>query len=398
MKYKEFPNNPRKITNQALLQLGESLAEYGSLDGFVVNRAAGKYKDCILSGNQKNKHVSLNDAEIEIVERYDEPTVAGTLAVGHVKYKGERFPYREVSWSERKCEIANLRANNYGGENDRDLLLKFDAEILELGGVDLVFEEAKLAFIEHSGSNDETNALNSEAQEDEYEPDEISTDIKSGDIFKISCNGVSHTLLCGDSTQESSFAKIASKPASIVFTDPDFSMPKEALLSCYELCKKYSSGNQFWVCGDKQAVILASNDFEQFAHFFVQDFRNATLVSNGMPMTRHCMVVKFGKQKMNNLKDGFITILEIPTARILKDHRMTPMAKRIALPFAFISHYTMPGEAVLDCFAHSGSTMMAAQQFGVDSLNIELEPKYCQFILNRFLESYPDAVLEKKTS
>ena len=146
MKYKEFPNNPRKITNQALLQLAESLAEYGSLDGFVVNRAAGKYKDCIVSGNQKNKHVSLNDAEIEIVERYDEPTVAGTLAVGHVKYKGERFPYREVSWSERKCEIANLRANNYGGENDRDLLLKFDAEVLELGGVDLVFEEAKLRF------------------------------------------------------------------------------------------------------------------------------------------------------------------------------------------------------------------------------------------------------------
>lgn len=148
MKYKEFPNNPRKITKEGLMQLGESLAEFGSLDGFVVNLASGKYKGCIVSGNQKNKHVSLNQAEVEIIERYDEPTVAGTLAVGHVKYKGERFPYREVSWSERKCEIANLRANNYGGENDWELLLKFDADVLELGGVDMVFEEMKLSFME----------------------------------------------------------------------------------------------------------------------------------------------------------------------------------------------------------------------------------------------------------
>lgn len=164
-RFKEFPNNPRKITQQGLLELGESLIEYGSLDGFVVNRSAGKYKDCIVSGNQKNKHVKLAEAEIQILEKYDEPTVAGTTGVGHVIYKGERFPYREVSWSERKCEIANLRANNYGGENDRDLLLTFDSEVLELGGVDLVFEEAKLAF-DKSFIN-YSNVLDSTAKPDE---------------------------------------------------------------------------------------------------------------------------------------------------------------------------------------------------------------------------------------
>jgi len=165
-KFKEFPNNPRRISDQRLLQLAESLAEYGSLDGFVVNRSPGKYKDCIVSGNQKNKHVNLSDAEIQITAQYDEPTAAGTLCVGHVVYKGERFPYREVSWSERKCEIANLRANNYGGENDYSLLLKFDADVLELGGVDLKFEDAKLSF-----GNDSDNAKNSEAQELPTPPD-----------------------------------------------------------------------------------------------------------------------------------------------------------------------------------------------------------------------------------
>lgn len=139
--FKEFPNNPRNITDQDIENLGESLAEFGSLDGFVVNRSDGKYKDCIVSGNQKNKKVRLGKTNITIEKLFDEPTAAGTVAVGFVTYKGERFPYREVHWSERKCEIANLRANNYGGKNNAELLSGFDSEVLALGGVDLEFEK-----------------------------------------------------------------------------------------------------------------------------------------------------------------------------------------------------------------------------------------------------------------
>ena len=59
---------------------------------------------------------------------------------------GERFAVREVSWNEKKCEIANLRANNYGGQNDVSLLEFFDDDVLMLGGVNMVFESQPLVF------------------------------------------------------------------------------------------------------------------------------------------------------------------------------------------------------------------------------------------------------------
>ena len=145
---KEFPGNPRKISGDALMALGESLTEFGSLDGFVVNISPNKYENCIISGNQKNRHVNLTESEINIFHRYDEPTATGTVAVGFVVFRGEYFPYREVVWSEEKCEIGNIRANNYGGENDPELLDFFDREVLLAGGVDIEFERAMQLFRE----------------------------------------------------------------------------------------------------------------------------------------------------------------------------------------------------------------------------------------------------------
>lgn len=138
----EFPGNPRKINELDLLRLRESLDEYGSLDGFVVNVSPGIYYRCIISGNQKNKHVDLNTAEITITVQHVEPTATGTVAVGHVSFRGELFPYREVYWSPEKCEVGNIRANNFGGMNDPELLAKFDEEVLKLGGINLDYEKA----------------------------------------------------------------------------------------------------------------------------------------------------------------------------------------------------------------------------------------------------------------
>ena len=138
---KEFPNNPRTISDLALGQLGESLHELGSLDGFVVNRSPGKYEDCIVSGNQKGKLIDLNKAKVVLVKTYDPPSKTGTIAVGQVEYEGELFPYREVFWNDEQCEIANIRANNSGGVNDYTKLQLFGEKVLQLSGIDLSLEK-----------------------------------------------------------------------------------------------------------------------------------------------------------------------------------------------------------------------------------------------------------------
>lgn len=224
------------------------------------------------------------------------------------------------------------------------------------------------------------------------EDEELSTDIKEGDLFKIG----NHYLLCGDSTNQDSTARLMNGvKADMVFTDPDFSMPIDLLFAAYANSKIHSKGFGFWIAGDKQAAQLAVNDFENFSHFFVQDFRNATIISNTQAMSRHTLICKFGNRKMNNLKDGFSTLLQIATLRLARDHRKLPMAKRIELPSEFIQHYTDPGEKILDLFGHSGSTMLACEQLGRICYTQELEPKYCQSIINR-MKTHDENILVEK--
>ena len=131
---KPFPNNPRKITAERLAALGESLIEFGDLSAIIINVGKGKYKNCIVSANQRSKHIPLD--EITWTVTHDKPTAAGTVREGYVTHGGERFAVREVSWNDKKCEVANLRANNYGGQNDLSLLKFFDDDVLVLGGLE----------------------------------------------------------------------------------------------------------------------------------------------------------------------------------------------------------------------------------------------------------------------
>lgn len=141
---KPFPNNPRKITAERLAALGESLIEFGDLSAIVINVGKGKYKNCIVSANQRSKHIPLDD--ITWTVKHEKPTAAGTVREGYVLHGGERFAVREVSWDDKKCEVANMRANNYGGQNDASLLKFFDDDVLVLGGVSMVFEAQPLVF------------------------------------------------------------------------------------------------------------------------------------------------------------------------------------------------------------------------------------------------------------
>ena len=232
-----------------------------------------------------------------------------------------------------------------------------------------------------------------EAEDDDYEmPDEIQTDIVLGDLFEIG----NHRLLCGDSTKKEDVEKLMNGAiADLVFTDPDFSMDFDLVRECYKNSKLFSKGIAFWVCADKQSVQLASNDFDNFSKFFVQDFRQATLVANNQPMTRHVMICQFGKRPMNNLHDGFSTLLQIATDRTSEAHKVTPMSKKPELAFEFIGHYTEENEIVLDLFCHSGSTLIAAHQLKRKMYGMEIEPKYCQCVIDRISEFDPSLEIKK---
>ncbi len=58
--------------------------------------------------------------------------------------------------------------------------------------------------------------------------------------------------------------------------------------------------------------------------------------------------------------------------------------KPVELSRLAIGYSSLPGEAVLDPFAGSGSTLVAAEQTGRRGFGMELDPLYCDVIVERW--------------
>jgi DNA modification methylase len=65
---------------------------------------------------------------------------------------------------------------------------------------------------------------------------------------------------------------------------------------------------------------------------------------------------------------------------------MHPVAKPVALVADAIRDCSKRGQIVLDPFAGSGTTLIAAEKTGRRALLIEFDPAYCDSILRRFAQ------------
>ena len=68
-----------------------------------------------------------------------------------------------------------------------------------------------------------------------------------------------------------------------------------------------------------------------------------------------------------------------------------PTMKPITLCAKLIFNSSHEGDTVYEPFGGSGSTLIAAAQLNRKCCAIELEPKYCDVIVRRYKEQYPDA-------
>lgn len=65
-----------------------------------------------------------------------------------------------------------------------------------------------------------------------------------------------------------------------------------------------------------------------------------------------------------------------------------PTQKPIGLLRRIILNSTEIGEVIYDCFGGSGSTMVACEQTKRKCVMVELDPEYCQTIINRFDKTF----------
>jgi len=257
-----------------------------------------------------------------------------------------------------------------------------------------------------------------EAKEDDYEmPDEIKTDIVLGDLFEIG----EHRLLCGDSTDSDAVARLmGGDKADMVFTDPPYGM---FLDTDYSQIKRSENsigfkGNKV---GNKYEKIIGDNEdftpelintiFASFpkckevfiwgADYFVDLLPNygkdgSWLVWNKRSSDAqqkgigNCFELCWSMSKHKRFVldfewFGFLSKDDPKEAR----NRMHPSRKPSKLIARMVNEFCKDARIIVDIFLGSGTTMVAAHQLNRKCYGMELDPKYCQVIIDRMLKLDP---------
>jgi site-specific DNA-methyltransferase (adenine-specific) len=343
-----------------------------------------------------------------IVVNQDMVILGGNMRFKAMKEaKWKEIPVEIVDWDESKQREFIIKDNvGFGEWNWDDLANNWDAEELNKWGLDVP----------------EFQADQAEAVEDDYEmPDEVQTDIVIGDLFEIG----EHRLLCGDSTQTDTFQKLFNGQfADLIVTDPPYNID-------YQGKGKNKRTDGLKIMNDN----MTDEQFYQFLYDFYTalgsftkpggcwyvwhsdmktiNFRKAfkeaglTLKQN-LIWEKNCMVM--GRQDYHwqhepclyGWKEGAAhgwysdrkqtTILKFERPKKSKEH---PTMKPVALIAYQIQNSSKQGDIVSDGFGGSGTTMVAAHQLGRKGYLVELDPKYCQVIIDRMLKLDPTLQIKR---
>jgi len=271
-----------------------------------------------------------------------------------------------------------------------------------------------------------------EAEEDNYEiPDEIKTDIVLGDLFEIG----EHRLLCGDSTDSDQVAKLMNgQTANLAFTSPPYNAGKSEVLSgnTHTTDNKYNEYNDNQTQSNYLELLIGfTNNAILFSDYLICNIQS--LAGNKIALIEY----------LNNYKNNFIDV-----AIWDKGHGAPAMAKNVmtscweylffisskedasrAIPnadfrgtinniyrgkpnrnneFSSVHAATFPidlpewalqfskeNDIILDQFSGTGTTMVASHQLKRKCYGMELDPKYCQVIIDRMRKLDETLIIKK---
>ena len=176
----------------------------------------------------------------------------------------------------------------------------------------------------------------------------------------------------------------------IVFTDPPYDLGIGIDIISILAPHIAENAEVFIMHNERRLAYLISEHDDMFRRLFCVDFKVARLINNNAPMSQCDFIGHFRKgspTRFKNLKDHFTTLLSIPkTSKADNNNFNHKHCKRVELPGSFITHFTDENDNVLDLFGGSGSTLIACEQLNRACYIMELIPKYCQTIINRWEE------------
>lgn len=320
---------------------------------------------------------------------------------------------KDLDYETAKCVIVNLpkedekalniALNKITGQWDEALLADLLLDLQESDfNLDLTgFEPPEIDDIL-------SNVHDKELSEDEFDVEEElkkPTVSRHGDIWQLG----KHRVICGDSTKAETYKQLLDdRKANLVVTDPPYNVDVE------ETAGKILNDNMS--DGDFYQFLLSmftqvENHMEDDASIYVfhadteglnfrKAFKDAGFYLSGCCIWKKNSLVlgrspyqwqhepclygwkKKGKhQWFSDRKQT--TIWEYDRPKSSKDH---PTMKPIQLMAYPIQNSSMRGTIVLDPFLGSGSTLIAADQTGRICYGIELDEKFVDVIVKRYIE------------
>lgn len=252
-----------------------------------------------------------------------------------------------------------------------------------------------------------------EAVEDDYEiPEEIKSDIVLGDLIEIG----QHRLLCGDSTDSDQVARLMNgEKADMVFTDPPYGVSytggvihgnkinnnhKREMLKNDEIDLYSDFINilpQIIDNGPLYIFYATRNSYQIFKPLYENKIDVMAVLAwvkintgyadmNSHYKNRYepCIYAKIGKSTNWIGPTNENTTWEIEKDR---DNKLHPTQKPITVPSRAIKNHN--ANLIVDLFSGSGSTMVASHQLNRKCYGMELDPKYCQVIVDRMMKLDP---------
>lgn len=424
---KEAEYNPRKNLkpgDKEYEKLKRSIKEFGYVEPVIWNKRTG----VVVGGHQRLKVMKdLGYTEVDCVI---------------------------VDLDEKKEKALNIALNKISGEWDNDLLANLLKD-LDRTGYDITitgFDMAEAQELFGSGSmeNVHEDEFDVDAATDEIKEPKT----KPGDLWLLG----KHRLLCGDCTRAEDVEKVLDgKLADEMVTDPPYNVDYggcitgkyqsksrdgsniandnmndedfyKFLLAFYQAAEKnLKKGAPLYVfhstkesvnfiramenVGFKyaQTLVWYKNHFtlgrqdyqwihepilygwkEGAGHYFIDDRTLPTVFEDIQPNP--------DKMSKAELLDFVKKVYGVGKSVILDKKPMKsvdhPTMKPITLCAKLIYNSSHEDDTIFEPFGGSGSTLIASEQLNRKCCAIELEPKYCDVIVKRFKENYPDGEIK----
>ena len=370
------PKNPNKHPDEQIQLLGRIIRQTGWRQPITVSTRSG----FIVKG-----HGRLSAALLEGVKE---------VPVDYQNYASEAEEYADLVADNRIAELSEIDNKMLA-----DIFADIDTGEIPLEMTGFTEKEVESLITGLAEALHEEEKPEADDVPETPEPEDVIT--KPGDLWLMG----DHRLMCGDSTNREDVDKLMDGAvADMVFTDPPYGYQYQS--------NRREKTNKFDVLKNDDKILDFMPAIKRHIDGFVFVCTTWKTLDKWLPLfgkyfeLTNMVIWDKGCGGIGDLKHTFSTDYEIILCSnngheltgkrigsvwsINKDNPNSynhPTQKPVALVEQAINSTTVPCDVVLDVFGGSGTTMIACEELGRTCYLMELEPKYCDVIVKRYIRT-----------